>query len=45
MDLDKPKGLVDPSAPPLAIEIMLGYAGSIETALWYKVGRDHGKVC
>ena len=25
MDLEEPKGLVDPSAPPLAIEIMLGY--------------------
>jgi hypothetical protein len=34
MDLDKPKGPVDPSTPPLAIETMLGYAGSIGTALW-----------
>jgi hypothetical protein len=45
MDVEEPKGLVDPSAPPLAIETMLGYAGSIGTALWYEVGRDRGKVC
>jgi hypothetical protein len=44
MDLDKPKGPVDPSALPLAIEAMLGYTGSIRTAFWYKVGRDCGKV-
>jgi hypothetical protein len=44
MDVDEPKGLIDPSAPPLAIETMLGYAGSIGTALWYEVGRDCGKV-
>jgi hypothetical protein len=41
MDANEPKGLIDPSAPPLAIETMLGYAG---TALWYEIGRDHGKV-
>jgi hypothetical protein len=44
MDMDKPKGPVDPSAPPLAIETMLGYARSIGTALWYELGRDRGKV-
>jgi hypothetical protein len=45
MDLDEPKGPVDPSVPPLTIETMLGYAGSIRTTLWYEVGRDRGKVC
>jgi hypothetical protein len=45
MDLDEPRGPVDPSAPPLAIETMLGYARFIRTALWYEVGRDRGKVC
>ena len=45
MDMDEPKGPVDPSAPLLAIETMLGYAGSVGTALWYKIGKDHGKVC
>jgi hypothetical protein len=35
---------VDLSAPPLAIETMSGYARSIGTALWYKLGRDRGKV-
>jgi hypothetical protein len=40
MDAGEPKGLVDPSAPPLAIETMLGYTGSIGTALWHKIGRD-----
>jgi hypothetical protein len=44
MDVDEPKGLVNPSTPPLAIETMLGYAGSVGTALWYKIGRDCGKV-
>jgi hypothetical protein len=44
MDLDKPKGPVDPSTLPLAIETMLGYTGPIGTAPWYKVGRDCGKV-
>jgi hypothetical protein len=44
MDLDEPKGLVDPSAPLLAIETMLGYTRSIGTTLWYEVGRDCGKV-
>jgi hypothetical protein len=44
MDVDEPQGPVDPTAPPLAIETMLGYAGSIGTALWYEIGRDRGKV-
>jgi hypothetical protein len=44
MDLDEPKDPVDPSTPPLAIETMLGYTGSIRTALWYELGRDCGKV-
>jgi hypothetical protein len=44
MDTEEPRGLVDPSTPPLAIETMLGYAGSIGTALWYEIGRDRGKV-
>jgi hypothetical protein len=34
MDLDVPKGPVDPSALPLAIETMLGYTGSIRIALF-----------
>jgi hypothetical protein len=45
MDAGEPKGLVDPSTLPLAIETMLGYTGSIGTALWYEIGKDHGKVC
>jgi hypothetical protein len=44
MDLEELTGLVDPSALLLAIETMLGYTGSIGTALWYKLGRDCGKV-
>jgi hypothetical protein len=44
MDLEEPTGLVDPSAPLLAIETMLGYARSIGTALWYEARRDHGEV-
>jgi hypothetical protein len=44
MDVDEPKGPIDPSAL-LAIETMLGYTGFIRTALWYEVGRDQGKVC
>jgi hypothetical protein len=44
MDAEEPRGPVDPSAPPLAIETMLGYAGSVGTALWYEIGRDRGKV-
>jgi hypothetical protein len=45
MDVEEPKGPVNPSAPPLAIETMLGYTGSVGTALWYEIGRDCGKVC
>jgi hypothetical protein len=44
MDVDEPRGPVDPSALPLAIEAMLGYTGSIGTALWHEIGKDHGKV-
>jgi hypothetical protein len=44
MDADEPKGPVDPSALPLAIETTLGYTGSVGTALWYKIGKDRGKV-
>ena len=44
MDVDEPKGLVDPNTPLLAIETMLGYTGSVRTALWYEIGRDRGKV-
>ena len=44
MDPSEPKGPVDPSAPPLAIETMLGYTGAVGTALWYELSRDRGKV-
>jgi hypothetical protein len=44
MDVEEPKGPVDPSAPPLAIETMLGYTRSVGTTLWYEIGRDRGKV-
>ena len=44
MDAEEPKGPVNPSTPLLAIETMLGYARSVGTALWYEIGRDHGKV-
>jgi hypothetical protein len=44
MDAEEPKGPVDPSTPPLAIETMLGYTGSVGTTLWYEIGRDRGKV-
>ena len=44
MDLEEPKGLIDPSAPPLAIETMLGYTGAVGTALWFELSRDCGKV-
>jgi hypothetical protein len=44
MDPEEPKGPVDPSAPPLAIETMLGYTGAVGTALWYELSRDRGKV-
>jgi hypothetical protein len=40
MDAEEPKGPVDPSALPLAIETMLGYTGSVGTALRYEIGRD-----
>jgi hypothetical protein len=44
MDADELKGLVDPSAPLLAIETMLGYARSIRTTLWFEIDRDCRKV-
>jgi hypothetical protein len=44
MDKDEPKGPVDPSTLPLAIETMMDYTGSVGTALWYEIRRDHGKV-
>ena len=44
MDPVEPKGPVNPSTPPLAIETMLGYTGAVGTALWYELSRDRGKV-
>ena len=44
MDTEEPKGPVDPSAPLLAIETMLGYTSAVGTTLWYELSRDHGKV-
>jgi hypothetical protein len=44
MDPAEPRGSSDPSAPPIAIETMLGYTGSVGTALWYELSRDRGKV-
>jgi hypothetical protein len=44
MDPVEPRSTVDPSAPPLAIETMLGYTGAVGTALWYELSRDRGKV-
>jgi hypothetical protein len=44
MDPEEPRGPVDPSAPPLAIETMMGYSGAVGTALWYELSQDHGKV-
>jgi hypothetical protein len=44
MDPVEPRSTVDPSAPPLAIETMLGYTGALGTALWYELSRDRGKV-
>jgi hypothetical protein len=44
MDPGEPRGPVDPSAPPLAIEAMMGYTGSVGTTLWYEIGKDRGKV-
>jgi hypothetical protein len=44
IDPEEPRGLVDPSAPPLAIETMMGYTGAVGTALWYELSRDRGKV-
>ena len=44
MDADEPGGLVDPSALPLVVETMLGYAGFIGTALWCEIDRNCRKV-
>ena len=44
MDAEEPKGPVDPSAPLLAIETMLGYTGAVGTALWFELSQDCGKV-
>jgi hypothetical protein len=44
IDPEEPRGPVDPSAPPLAIETMLGYTGAVGTALWFELSRDRGKV-
>jgi hypothetical protein len=44
IDPEEPRGPVDPSTPPLAIETMLGYTGAVGTALWYELSRDCGKV-
>jgi hypothetical protein len=44
IDPEEPRGPVDPSALPLAIEIMLGYTGAVGTALWFELSRDCGKV-
>ena len=44
MDPEEPKGPVDPSAPPLAIETMLGYTRAMGTTLWFELSPDHGKV-
>ena len=44
MDPEEPKGPVNPSAPPLAIETMVGYTGAVGTALWFELSRDRGKV-
>jgi hypothetical protein len=44
MDPEEPRGSTDPSTPPIAIETMLGYTGSVGTALWHELSRDRGKV-
>jgi hypothetical protein len=44
MDPEEPRGSTDPSAPPIAVETMLGYTGSVGTALWHELSRDRGKV-
>jgi hypothetical protein len=43
MDPEEPRS-VDPSAPPLAVETTMGYAGAVGTALWYELSQDRGKV-
>ena len=44
MDAEEPKGLVNPSVLPLAIETMLGYTRAMGTTLWFELSRDCGKV-
>ena len=44
MDPEEPKGPINPSTPPLAIETMLGYTGAMGTTLWFELSRDRGKV-
>ena len=44
MDAEEPKGLVNPSALPLAIETMLGYTRAVGTTLWFELSQDCGKV-
>ena len=44
MDVEGPKGPVNLSTPPLAIETMLGYTGTVGTTLWFELSRDRGKV-
>ena len=44
MDPEEPKGPVNPSMLPLAIETMLGYTGAVGTSLWYELSWDRGKV-
>ena len=44
MDLEEPKGPVNPSALLLAIETMLGYTGAVGTVLWFELSQDRGKV-
>jgi hypothetical protein len=44
MDPVEPRSTTDLSAPPLAVETMLGYTGAVGTALWYELSRDCGKV-
>jgi hypothetical protein len=44
MDPVEPRSTIDPSAPPLAVETMLGYTRAVGTTLWHELSRDCGKV-
>jgi hypothetical protein len=44
IDPEEPRGPVNPSAPLLAIETMMGYTRAVGTTLWYELSRDRGKV-